>query len=114
MDGSLGGTRAALRIVVVGHVDHGKSTLIGRILQDTGRLSEERIAALREMSRRRGMPFELSFLTDALQTERDQGITIDASQVHFRTASRGYVLVDAPGHKEFVKNMVTGASAADA
>jgi bifunctional enzyme CysN/CysC len=103
-----------LPIVIVGHVDHGKSTLVGRLLNDTGSLPEGKVEALREMSRRRGMPFEWSFVMDALQAERDQGITIDTTQVRFRTATRPYVIIDAPGHKEFLKNMVTGAASADA
>jgi bifunctional enzyme CysN/CysC len=104
----------ALKIVVVGHVDHGKSSLIGRLFHDTGSLPEGKVEAIRTMCERRGMPFEYAFLMDALQAERDQGITIDVSQIHFRTAERHYVLIDAPGHREFVKNMVTGAAQADA
>ncbi|CAK0751226.1 Sulfate adenylyltransferase subunit 1 / Adenylyl-sulfate kinase [Azospirillaceae bacterium] len=103
-----------LPIVIVGHVDHGKSTLVGRLLNDTGSLPEGKVEAVREMSRRRGMPFEWSFVMDALQAERDQGITIDTTQVRFRTAQRGYVVIDAPGHKEFLKNMITGAASAEA
>ncbi|MEI8393149.1 MAG: adenylyl-sulfate kinase [Rhodospirillaceae bacterium] len=102
-----------LPIVIVGHVDHGKSTLVGRLLNDTGSLPEGKVEAVREMSRRRGMPFEWSFVMDALQAERDQGITIDTTQVRFETATRPYVIIDAPGHKEFLKNMVTGAASAD-
>lgn len=102
-----------LPIVIVGHVDHGKSTLVGRLLNDTGSLPEGKVDAVREMSRRRGMPFEWSFVMDALQAERDQGITIDTTQVRFRTAHRPYVIIDAPGHKEFLKNMVTGAASAE-
>ena len=102
-----------LPIVIVGHVDHGKSTLVGRLLNDTGSLPEGKVEAMREMSRRRGMPFEWSFVMDALQAERDQGITIDTTQVRFQTATRPYVIIDAPGHKEFLKNMVTGAASAD-
>ncbi|HYD32748.1 MAG TPA: adenylyl-sulfate kinase [Azospirillaceae bacterium] len=102
-----------LPIVIVGHVDHGKSTLVGRLLHDTGSLPEGKVEAVREMSRRRGMPFEWSFVMDALQAERDQGITIDTTQVRFKTATRGYVIIDAPGHKEFLKNMVTGAASAE-
>lgn len=100
-------------IVIVGHVDHGKSTLVGRLLNDTGALPEGKVEAVREMSRRRGMPFEWSFVMDALQAERDQGITIDTTQVRFSTEKRGYVIIDAPGHKEFLKNMVTGAASAE-
>ena len=66
------------------------------------------------MCEKRGMPFEWAFLIDALQAERDQGITIDTSQIRFKTAARDYVMIDAPGHSEFLKNMVTGAAGADA
>jgi bifunctional enzyme CysN/CysC len=103
-----------LPIVIVGHVDHGKSTLVGRLLNDTGSLPEGKVEAVREMSRKRGMPFEWSFVMDALQAERDQGITIDTTQVRFRSARRGYIVIDAPGHKEFLKNMITGAASAEA
>lgn len=103
-----------LKIVIVGHVDHGKSSLIGRLFHDTGSLPEGKLEAIRAMSERRGMPFEWAFLMDALQAERDQGITIDVSHIHFRTPLREYVLIDAPGHREFLKNMVTGAAQADA
>src|SRR6266852_5415860 len=106
--------RPLVRIVIVGHVDHGKSTLIGRLLHETGSLPEGKLEILKAVSARRGMPFEWSFLLDALQTERDQGITIDTSQIRFRTPSRDIVLIDAPGHTEFLRNMITGAAQADA
>jgi bifunctional enzyme CysN/CysC len=106
--------RPLVRIVIVGHVDHGKSTLIGRLLHETGSLPEGKLENLKAVSARRGMPFEWSFLLDALQTERDQGITIDTSQIRFRTSSRDIVLIDAPGHTEFLRNMITGAAQADA
>jgi bifunctional enzyme CysN/CysC len=106
--------RPLIRIVIVGHVDHGKSTLIGRLLSETGSLPEGKLEQLKAVSARRGMAFEWSFLLDALQTERDQGITIDTSQIRFRTPSRDFVLIDAPGHTEFLRNMITGAAQADA
>jgi bifunctional enzyme CysN/CysC len=105
----------ALRIVIVGHVDHGKSTLVGRFLHDTGALPDGKFEAIQDSCKRRGVPFEWAFLMDALQAERDQNITIDVSQIAFKTAAgRPGVLIDAPGHKEFLKNMITGAARADA
>ncbi|HVX79260.1 MAG TPA: adenylyl-sulfate kinase [Bradyrhizobium sp.] len=106
-------SRPQLRIVIVGHVDHGKSTLVGRLLFETGSLAEGKLEMLKSVSARRGMPFEWSFLLDALQTERDQGITIDTTQIRFRTGLREVVLIDAPGHAEFLRNMITGAAQAD-
>jgi phosphoadenylyl-sulfate reductase (thioredoxin) len=106
--------RPLVRIVIVGHVDHGKSTLIGRLLHETDSLPDGKLAALEAVSGRRGKEFEWSFLLDALQTERDQGITLDTSQIRFRTPSRDIVLIDAPGHAEFLRNMITGAAQADA
>ena len=106
--------RPLVRVVTVGHVDHGKSTLIGRLLHETGSLPDGKLENLKTVSARRGMPFEWSFLLDALQTERDQGITIDTTQIRFRTKSRDIVLIDAPGHFEFLRNMITGAAQADA
>src|SRR5258705_4487658 len=109
-----GTTRPQVRIVIVGHVDHGKSTLIGRLLHETGSLPEGKLDSLKAISAKRGASFEWSFLLDALQTERDQGITIDTSQIRFRTRTRDIVLIDAPGHTEFLRNMITGAAQADA
>jgi bifunctional enzyme CysN/CysC len=108
------GLRAPLPLVVVGHVDHGKSTLIGRLLHDTGSLLEGKVDELRTQSERRGLRFEWAFLLDALQAERDQGITIDTTRIWFKGGRRDYVINDAPGHKEFLKNMVSGAASADA
>lgn len=106
--------REQLKIVIVGHVDHGKSTLVGRLFYDTGSLPDGKYEQIKGMCEKRGMPFEWSFLMDALQAERDQGITIDTTQIWFKTQKRDYVIIDAPGHKEFLKNMVTGAASSEA
>ena len=103
-----------LKIVIVGHVDHGKSTLVGRLFYDTDSLPEGKYEQVQQSCKRRGMQFEWSFLMDALQAERDQEITIDTSQIWFKTERRRYVLIDAPGHKEFLKNMISGASQSEA
>ncbi|MGH6897632.1 MAG: adenylyl-sulfate kinase [Geminicoccaceae bacterium] len=107
-------TRPKLKIVIVGHVDHGKSTLVGRLFHDTGSLPEGKLETIKAVCERRGMPFEWAFLMDALQAERDQGVTIDTAQIQFRTKARDYVIIDAPGHKEFLKNMITGAASSEA
>jgi bifunctional enzyme CysN/CysC len=103
-----------LKLVIVGHVDHGKSTFVGRLLNDTGSLPEDKLEQLRKIAESRGMPFEWANLMDSLQAERDQNITIDTAQIWFRTKQRQYVIIDAPGHKEFLKNMITGAASAEA
>lgn len=103
-----------MNIVIVGHVDHGKSTIIGRLLADTHSLPEGKLEQVQENCRRNSKPFEYAFLLDALKDERAQGITIDAARCFFKTARRNYIIIDAPGHIEFLKNMVTGASRAEA
>ena len=103
-----------MKIVFVGHVDHGKSTLIGRILEETGSLPEGKIEALRASCQAQGRPFEYAFLLDALSEEQQQNVTIDTTQIQFRSGRRGYVIIDAPGHEEFLKNMITGAASAEA
>ncbi|MBN1892598.1 MAG: adenylyl-sulfate kinase [Clostridiales bacterium] len=106
--------REDMNIVIVGHVDHGKSTVIGRLLADTDSLPEGKLDAIRELCRRNSKPFEYAFLLDALKDERAQGITIDAARCFFKTAARDYTILDAPGHIEFLRNMVTGAARAQA
>lgn len=106
--------QARFPFAIVGHVDHGKSTLIGRLLHDTGSLPEGKLAELQAASDKRGGTLEWSFLLDSFQAERDQGITIDTTQIFFGTAKRPYVIIDAPGHKEFLKNAVSGVAQAQA
>jgi bifunctional enzyme CysN/CysC len=106
--------RERLYIVVVGHVDHGKSTVVGRLLADTHSLPDGKLERVRATCDRTGRPFEYAFLLDALKDEQSQGITIDVARVFFHTDQRDYVIIDAPGHNEFLKNMVTGAARAQA
>lgn len=103
-----------LNVVVVGHVDHGKSTLIGRLLFDTGSLMQGKIEQVRKACAAENMEFEYAFLLDALLEEQEQNITIDTTRIPFHTAKREYAIIDAPGHTEFLKNMVTGAASASA
>jgi len=112
--GSSGSPVEQMDIVVVGHVDHGKSTVIGRLMADTGSLPEGKLEQVKAMCERNARPFEYAFLLDALKSEQAQGITIDTARCFFKTAKRRYIIHDAPGHIEFLKNMVTGAARAEA
>jgi bifunctional enzyme CysN/CysC len=103
-----------MNIVIVGHVDHGKSTVIGRLLADTHSLPDGKLEQVRAQCELNSKPFEYAFLLDALKDEQAQGITIDAARVFFKSRRRPYLILDAPGHIEFLKNMITGAARAEA
>lgn len=103
-----------MNIVIVGHVDHGKSTVIGRLLAETDSLPDGKLQEVKDQCKRTSKPFEYAFLLDALKDEQSQGITIDTARCFFGTEKRDYIILDAPGHIEFLKNMVTGASRAEA
>ena len=103
-----------MQIVIVGHVDHGKSTVIGRLLADTGSLPKGKLEFIKEKCKRESKVFEYAFLLDALHDEQDQGITIDSARCFFKSKKRDYIIIDAPGHIEFLKNMISGAARAEA
>ena len=104
-----------LRIATAGSVDDGKSTLIGRLLYDTRSIAKDKLEAVEASSKRKGLDFvDLSLLTDGLIAEREQGITIDVAHIYFSTEKRKYIIADTPGHVEYTRNMITGASNAEA
>ncbi|MFZ5802482.1 MAG: GTP-binding protein [Candidatus Omnitrophota bacterium] len=106
--------RPKMNIVIVGHVDHGKSTLVGRLLADTDSLPKGKLEQVKKNCERNAKPFEYAFLLDALKDEQSQGITIDSARCFFKSKKREYIIIDAPGHIEFLKNMVSGAARAEA
>ena len=103
-----------IKVATAGSVDDGKSTLIGRLLYETGSLPQDKLDAIKKSSERKGLAhLDLSLATDGLLAERDQGITIDVAHLYFSTNNKSYIIADSPGHVQYTRNMITGASTSD-